>query len=409
MKKLITLATLFLTGISMAQNARRSVPVEGQRRFTMTVREDSTGHANRQVELRSAITARERGVMDQIFSLYRKTAAGRFSSAAGNLVNFGANTLYNTLRSHRKDWMEAVKKENLYLKNLKMQTDIVDFYKEGSQQGPLDPASLAFDGFGCRQIIQLINEEGKQEEHEVFNVSCSLRDDDIGMKRIVNHTKFEVQVDSVYFDPWLCNLPNDSLTNPANRIEFDFDKRTNLTFTLTASITSSWMTEAMQIFKDQPLGEFRVTVRIRKEDLDEDGIFRYVRGKEADKNKQVVVVGESFMVPRSYVGTVDGRQYSDSAWGTGQYRVDMNVCESCQINEPYYLHPTEGQKHAQKWNKKWKHEWKKIRSRRASGAAWRDMQDIITSGWANGAWVTTIIEPISSTYIQKGNQAIAGK
>lgn len=404
----------FLTGLIMmsvfctgfAQNEPKTVT--GQRKFSMTIREDPDGKTLKKIDMRGV----QRGIFDDIFNIYRQTAAAQFASSANSIVSIGTTFLTNAFRDKRQDWRKAVNNECRYVKQLKMQTDIVDFYKKGSVIGALDPTDLVFNGFGCQQVVEF-NDNGKIIEKPVFNVYCSLRDDTVGLKRIYNHTKFEVVVDSVYFDPYLCNLPNDSLTDDVStRIDFDFKKRTNLTFTLQATILSSWMNEATEIFKDQELGNFFVTVKIREEDL-EKGVFTYSRRNPNDKKKLVSVSGESFIVPRSYVGTTDGTTSSESAYGTGQYKVNMTVSETCNINENYYKEKAQQddkgrRKPKDKWNSEWKDEWKKIKKRQKSKPIYNEMINVAKAQWTGIDWVTTFVEPIASTYIQIGNKFIAG-
>ncbi len=352
------------------------------------------------------------------FSAYRSQFSDKLTSTSASIITLGINFLYDKLASHRQDWMQAIQKECTYTKKLAMQTEIVDFYKEPSTQGALDPANIVFSGFGCRQFVET-NVGDRQDTLTVFYIYCNLRTDEIGCQRITNHSKFEVEVDSIYFDPYHSNLPNDSVVDAQNSIKFDFSKRKDLSLSLTANFTSSWMNEAIQINKDVQLGEFKVNVRIDEEDL-RDSVFTYKRSREANsrKGQKVSVTGDCFIVPRSYVGTLDGTAFTN-AWGTGQYKLEMQLSESCNINQEYYMekqtqtHASDsnnkkGKKSKEKWNDNWKEEWKIIKKRKTATSLFCNMKDAVVTEWKGKEWITTIIEPISTAITDTSNQIIGG-
>ncbi len=473
-KHIIILSLSCLPALLQAQNAP-SATSQNERKFEIIVREDSTLEKTRGIIWEDN---RQRLLGSELFSLYRSTVSSKFSSASTSIIGLGINFIYDKLASHRKDWMQAVQKECTYTKQLSMQTEIVDFYKKPSRKGAMDPENIVFNGFGCRQTIGGNNqqENGGQGNNQggmtqgnapqggspadgtpdsnnnpdsvkpdasaskdVFYVFCKLRTDDVGKQRITNHSKFEVVVDSIYFNPYICNLPNDSAMDAGSRIAFNFDSRNNLTFTLTANVTSSWMNEAIQVYRDVPLGEFRVTAKIDKEDLEKDTlgntIFTYSseRDKNTTKAGKVSVTGDCFIVPRSYVGTIDGTAFTN-AWGTGQYKIDMQVTESCSINRDYYLvkdeaseegtagnvvaKDTAGKENAdakkkskkkqEEWNDNWKKEWKIIKKRQKTSSLWNNVKDVIISQWTGKEWITTIIEPALSTIAQAGTDFFSG-
>lgn len=473
-KHIIILSLSCLPALLPAQNAPSAEGLN-ERKFEIIVREDSTLDNTRGIIWEDN---RQRLFGSELFSLYRSTVSSKFSSASTSIIGLGINFIYDKLASHRQDWMQAVQKECTYTKQLSMQTEIVDFYKKPSRKGAMDPENIVFNGFGCRQTIggnsqegngsQGNNQSGKAQGNapqggspaegnadrnnrtdsvkpdasaskDVFYVFCKLRTDEVGKQRITNHSKFEVVVDSIYFNPYICNLPNDSAMDADSRIEFNFDSRNNLTFTLTANVTSSWMNEAIQIYRDVPLGEFRVTAKIDKEDLEKDSlgntIFTYSseRDKNTTKAEKVSVTGDCFIVPRSYVGTVDGTAFTN-AWGTGQYKIDMQVTESCSINRDYYLVKDDAQqegtagnvaskdtagkentgtkkkskKKQEEWNDKWKEEWKIIKKRQKTSNLWNNVKDVIISQWTGKEWITTIIEPALSSIAQSGTNLLSG-
>ena len=137
-----------------------------------------------------------------------------------------------------------------------------------------------------------------------------------------------------------------------------------------------------------------------------DSCFKYSISNPADslKREKIVCTGESFVVPRSYVGVLDGVAF----WGTGQYSLEMSVSESCKINEKYYIDRSRSSDGKVKWNRKaWKKEWKQIRKRRNFeqthiGKALTQ----VSSKWADGQWVTEIFSPGTTVMVSSGERLI---
>lgn len=92
----------------------------------------------------------------------------------------------------------------------------------------------------------------------------------------------------------------------------------------------------------------------------QDSCFTYDCGniKDTCKLKDITLTGESFIVPRSYIGKIDGIR----TWGTGQYKLEMTLSESCRINEDAYKVMSKSGE--MKWNRDaWHNEWKIIKKR----------------------------------------------
>lgn len=366
--------------------------VTGQRKYTLFLNEgdeEQIKEFNRGLS-RLRHNSSDRGLLDNVLGLYKSSAAGQLVSITSELVDMGVQALVNATRSKKPDWEKEVRKESSFVRRLPMQMEILDFYKYPSSNGPLDPENMNLNGFGCRQVV-VYNDGAQEKEEEVFYVSCRVDTTESGKARMLNHSKFMVSIDELRFNPALCDLPNDSLGMDATyRIPFDWEKRKDLKFRVNAAITSSWINQAMMIYNDEPLGSFDIVASINPEQLDEDGVFRYKAGEPADSLKNVRVTGECFLVPRSYVGGSTGETTDN--WGTGQYKVEMAVYETCNINDSFY---------DRKENSgEWKEEWKKIKKRRKSKPVWRQIADKVTSRYDNSQWVTILTDPITTTFIQ---------
>lgn len=420
MKKiaLIGCFSLFLIGTAHAQNKKTGkAPIghnvkaetkESSREYSIIVYErqsDSPLSFDREISNgRSG-----NGFFEGIYDVYRSTFAGKIINLSSNFLGTGVNMLvkaFTQKRENQANWYSTVQREMTYTKRLPMQTEIADFYRKTSSIGAMDPEGMMFNGLGCRQYITYRDDDGSLKKILVFEIACSLDDSQRGKQRILHHGKFEIKVDSIRFNPYLCDLPNDSLSasqvKEALRIPFDFERRKNLTFRLNANISSSWMNEAIEIFKDQPLGQFLVEFNIPDSTvLDQEGPWKgYYTYKatsvkdQENPNKNVKISGECFIVPRSFIGnySVDDTPTPSTTplWGTGQYRIDMQITETCQMNEQYYIS-----------DDRWKEEWKKIKKRRHSPSIFSTFVDQAKNefDWNNHKWVYTILDPVQSAIL----------
>lgn len=192
----------------------------------------------------------------------------------------------------------------------------------------------------------------------------------------MKHSKFELTLDTLVFNPYKCDLPNDSTMPYSMRVPFSFTNRDNLNLQISLNVMSSWINQAIQLHRDQTLGQFFVNVPINENTLDADSVFRFYRGSA--NNKTVCdITGESFIVPRSYIGVRDANGRFHDAWGTGQYKMSMTLRETCSNTEAF--------------DKNWKADWKARKMNKGHkvdfGRAMRQLWD------ANGSkWVMSIVE-----------------
>lgn len=236
-----------------------------------------------------------------------------------SFIDLGVNAIGALLTSnarHKEEWLKTVKAENTYETQIRTMSEVNDFYKETSFDGAMDPKGMRFDGIGC------LRKEGKDT---VFYISCHI--DRSKIHRIINHSKFELVLDTFIVSPTHSNLPNTRL-----KIPYSFEERKNFTLSMNIKLISSWMNSIVQLQKDQELGEFSINIPVDPKILDEKGFLRYVRNENAAPTYKVV--GESFIVPRSYMGYRDESGYKNS-WGTGEYKLDITLRETCDITEQY--------------------------------------------------------------------------
>lgn len=387
------------------------------------------------------LSIKNRGFFGDVWSAmkssYSSTLTGIINSASKDLLTTSVGLVVEGVRSKKEDWRQQVIRDCKYTRQLPMPQAITEFYGKPSTSGPLDPGNIAFNGIGYKQYLTFTdNLNGKKITQRllVFDIKCSLRTDSIGKARMLRHGKFELVLDRLVVNPMLCDLPNDSLSEKdveQMRTPFNFERRKNLKITLTADITSSWVNEAVMITENQKLGSFIVSANIPNETYLEtegeyEGYFFYERGKNEKNDKLVSIQGESFLVPRSFIGT-DDLESGSRTWGTGQYKVNMTLSESCDINMDFYYEKTgSSQKGAEmkglvsgknisktikpKWNYHWSEEWKRIKRRHHNSKNLFDgIWNNIKMQYGNYKWINVIVDPVVTTTLAEENNYINGK
>ncbi len=245
------------------------------------------------------------------------------SIASGYITSFidlGVNALASlATRNSRleKEWLETVEKENSWTMSLSTVDEIKDFYSVSSTEGALDPAGIKFDGIGCLRM------EG---EDTVFFISCHI--DRSKLYRIINHSKFELILDTLIISPEHSNLPNSILP-----LDFSFDQRRDFMLSIDIGIYSSWYTELIELHTDEQIGHFTIDIPVNPSDLNHDGFLRYIRNEREPSRYKIS--GESFIVPRSYTGYRDRTGRYRQIWGTGQYRMTIDLNETCRLTEQF--------------------------------------------------------------------------
>ena len=286
-----------------------------------------------------------RGYLGNLFDASLGAVNGIASGYVTSFIDLGVNAFASLVTRNsrlKKEWEEAVKAENIYETTISTVSEINDFYKERSFEGAMDPKGMRFDGIGCLR---------KEGNDTVFYISCHI--DRSKINRIINHSKFELVLDSLIISPTRSNLPNTALSIP-----FTFEERKNFNLSMNIKLTSSWMNEIVQLQKDQLLGEFCINIPVDQKDLDDKGFLRYSR-KSGEPSKYKVI-GESFIIPRSYMGYRDENDNYKNSWGTGEYKLSIDLKETCDITEQY------------------RENWKEDRKRRKK---MQDSNNILATGW----------------------------
>jgi len=270
-----------------------------------------------------------RGFLLDLGKAFLNAGKGVAGGYVTSFVDIGVNTIASLITKNANDkikWEEIVKAENAYQETLTTVEPVNNFYSHPSFDGPLDPSGMNFNGIGCLRTI---------DGDTAFYISCHI--DESKISRIVNHTKFELALDTLIINPYQLDLPNSNFDT-----EFSFDKRNNLQIAVEMRLISSWMNELTEMQKDQELGSFTLSVAVSPKDFDSNNKLRYVRAKGSESKYKIA--GESFIIPRSYMGYRDENNKYKNSWGTGDYRIELNIKETCGVTDNY--------------RKNWKSDWK---------------------------------------------------
>lgn len=373
----------------IVENERNAKKVQDTNDRLLALQESSRGEA-------------QRGLFgDLLWQGFTSSFKQKTVNATSNLVSLGLSYIQEALKSDREKWYRRAQQQCYYNQPLSAETKIDDFYALPSTKGAMDPENLKFEGFGCKNYIEVM--DGSNEGIGVFYIFCKMRRDSVGLRHIINHSKFMVEIDSLVINPKYCNLPNDSTGSADSR--FDFEKRDNLSLELKVRFYSSWMNQATMIENDQQLGEFTINVDVDKRKINSEGLFIYDKN-DPDFEDLVSIDGDCYIVPRSYTGTSDAISYQPT-WGTGQYRIEMEVSEQCTIVDSYYQIRESGNGEAvafadatpgkKRWDKaKWKVEWQAMNARRKNDSFIKNAWKCIVSAYKGTGWVATLTDPITT-------------
>jgi len=320
--KVITLAMLFVlsTGLTAQKNK-----VSRYETFVYTNEKIEALIQNEQMKQERS----SRGFLEDLGGAFLNAGKGVAGGYVTSIIDIGVNTIAGLITqgaNNKIKWEEIVKAENSYQETLTTTEPINNFYSKPSFDGAMDPAGMNFDGIGC---LRTINGD------TAFYISCHVNPAKID--RIINHSKFELSLDTLIIDPYQCDLPNSNLD-----LKFSFEYRKNLQIIVEMRLISSWINEFTELQKNQELGNFTISVPVSQADLDAQGKLRYV--KTANIPEKFKITGESFIIPRSYMGFRDKENNYKNSWGTGDYRVELSIKETCGITDAY--------------RKNWKADWK---------------------------------------------------
>ena len=328
--------------------------------------------------------ALSRGLGAELLSAGLSAATGAATGYISTLIELGITAITKLIQldaQNKKEWQEMVKEESQLIVTMGTIADLNDFYNCMSQYGPMDPKGMRFNGIGCLAM------EG---EDTTFYISCHINRKKID--RIVRHSKFELVMDTFMINPYKAGLPNTDLP-----LLFTYADRKSFDFTMKMRMISSWMDQLPDLHKDQILGEFMLNVPVDSASLDENNMFRYIR--KEDEPAKYGLIGESFIVPRSYMPLRDEDGKYMESWGTGQYKMEVEIVEVCGVSEEFKKH--------------WRQDFKKRKKMtgKMSKAEQEILQIFTNQAWDKQAkqWVATTMKGPASVLNSAAASAVGTK
>lgn len=280
----------------------------------------------------------ERGLGDAMLDAAVGAAKGITSGYVVSVVDFGVNAVANlvTRKARMKaEWENIVANENKNHTALQTIAAVNNFYNAPSTEGAMDPKGMVFDGLSCMKILD--------EDDTVFYISLHV--DRQKINRIVEHSKFELVLDTLIINPLRSGLPNSDFET-----SFSFADRRNYSMTVDIAIHSSWMDQLPQMQSNQLLGQFRLQIPVTEKEIDKEGYLHYIRGD--NENPRYLVTGDCFVVPRSYSGYRDSDGNYHEVWGTGEYSVGIDMTETCTVTDTYRKNWRKNMRDRKKWARK---------------------------------------------------------
>ncbi len=282
--------------------------------------------------------------LNDVAAAYRNDDRGILGTLGASMLTGGVTSVVNVMADEiikltkirsiqKKKWQEMRQKECTFVDSLESMRGQCDFYEASSNYGPLDPSDMRFDG-----ITFTSQRNGK----EVLRMVCRL--DTARLDQLFRHSKFHLVLDSLVFHPYNSYLPNLSanriVADPEKNREVDveyyetismftYDELETPTVTIKMDLTSSWINEQVQVYQDVKLGSFSIDVPIPEAAVKESVYIYSRKDALAGKYDVINIVGDSFIVPRSYMPGAADRP----SWGTGEYKMKVVMTQKAQYRK----------------------------------------------------------------------------
>lgn len=341
-KTFLTLITMTLAFVAFAQqpNVLSSIKLD-----VNTFSEDESSKINQFIDNQR----RDRSFMETIGKSVLKSAIKYLTGVTISEIM----DLTEISQRQEAEWSRMIQNECHYEESLTYINNLTDFYSKGSSFGALDPSNFSFNGFTLN---------ARHNGQDVLFFYSHVDTSEEGLNEIINHSKFRLVLDSMYFYPYRCHLPNlmanhiypDKEQTYARSISFNYEERENLMVNIDFTITSSWYNQAILLSQDVELGSFSIQVPIDEASLT-DGVFIYKRGDS--EQAPLNIDGSCFIVPRSYMPLTGGVPH----WGTGEYNVYVTLSEDCDVTS--------------KIRKNWREDFRQIRQMKKQQSIWPSVRD----------------------------------
>ena len=112
-----------------------------------------------------------RGYLGDVLSAAGGSMKGLASGYVTSFFDLGVNAIGALVTRNsrmKKEWEEAIKKENVYQTAINSVSEMSDFYNDTSFDGAMDPKGMRFDGIGCLRM---------EDTDTMFYISCHINRD----------------------------------------------------------------------------------------------------------------------------------------------------------------------------------------------------------------------------------------
>jgi len=193
------------------------------------------------------------------------------------------------------------------------------FYKKPSSRGPNDPEGMQFKGY---EFLRTFDNNGKVDTALYMAVSIDMSN----KYDIVNNSIFRLKLDKFVFNYSKAKINGSRWYYPWTYI-FSNAKENKINMDVKITISGTWINEQQQIFKNEELGVFYLTLRNMPIDKSTPGYKEYY-----DKIKGTILNGLCFLPPRSFGYYYDEEQNLTKCWGQGIYSILVTCTESSKEN-----------------------------------------------------------------------------
>lgn len=216
---------------------------------------------------------------------------------AGALISLATNAIVTVIVNDKKKYTAE------YPLGL---TDLY-FYDQLSNESAFDPAGLQFGGF---RLVRTF-ERNTGERDTALYVEFEL--DTTNISEIISNSTFRLKLKSF------------QLKYAKAKIAKNDPKMLNMDFEITFS--SSYVNEQGVLFTEQELGKFYLFIRDAPLDSTVSGYAKYYKNQEGK-----LLMGKSFIVPRSFGYHRESSGEIKSGYSQGLYSIKVNVKESSRTN-----------------------------------------------------------------------------
>ena len=281
----VSLTSLILSGCVAYEN---SYKIDGEK-LAMKIKEDSS-------LLTKKLPSQEIASRGLATDIIGKSASVVFASVK-NLID-------NDTKKYSAEYNSGL--SNLY------------FYRKPSAKGANDPEGMQFYGY---EFLRTFDNNGKTDTALYMAVSI----DKSNKYDIVNNSIFRLKLDKFVFNYSKAKINGSCWYLPWSYLFANKKKKINMDVKIT--ITGTWINEQQQIFKDETLGTFYLTLRDMPIDKSMPGYKEYY-----DKLKGTILNGISFLPPRSFGYYYDEEQNLAKCWGQGIYGISVSYKETSKEN-----------------------------------------------------------------------------